>query len=65
MNGLWFGSMMDFKYILGNWFLFLNVIMKSSLKWLDSYLMNFMTHGLLFGEKHAHFLKSPFHFEKK
>jgi hypothetical protein len=50
---------------LGNWFLFLNVIMKSSLKWFDSYLMNFMIYGLLFGEKQAHFLKSPFHLEKK
>jgi hypothetical protein len=37
--------------------------MKSSLKWFDSYLMNFMTYGLLFGEKHAHFLKNPFHLE--
>jgi hypothetical protein len=39
------------KKHLGNWFLFLNVIMKSSLKWFDSYLMNFMIYGLLFGEK--------------
>jgi hypothetical protein len=38
--------------------------MKSSLKWFDSYLMNFMIYGLLFGEKQAHFLKSPFHLEK-
>jgi hypothetical protein len=37
--------------------------MKSSLKWFDSHLMNFMIHGLLFGEKYAHFLKSPFHLE--
>jgi hypothetical protein len=39
--------------------------MKSSLKWFDSHLMNFMIYGLLFGEKQAHFFKSPFHFEKK
>jgi hypothetical protein len=39
--------------------------MKSRLKWFDSYLMNFMTYGLLFGEKQAHFLKNPFHLEKK
>jgi hypothetical protein len=45
--------------------LFLNVIMKSSLKWFDSYLMNFMLYGLWFGEKHAHFFKSPFYLERK
>jgi len=39
--------------------------MKSSLKWFDSHLMNFMIYGLLFGEKHVHFLRSPFHLEKK
>ncbi len=39
--------------------------MNSNLKWFDSHLMNFMIYELLFGEKQAHFFKSPFHFEKK
>ncbi len=39
--------------------------MKSSLKWFDLCLMNFMIYGLLLNEKQAHFLKSPFHLEKK
>jgi hypothetical protein len=55
---------MDLKKHLVNWFLFLNVITKSSLKWFDSYLMNFIIYGLLFVEKQAHFLKSLFHLEK-
>ncbi len=33
----------------------LNVITQSSLKWFDSYLMNFMIYGFLFGEKQTHF----------
>jgi hypothetical protein len=59
---VWFYD--GFQKHLGNWFLFLNVIMKSSLKQFDSYPMNFMIYGLLFSEKQAHFLKSPFHLEK-
>ncbi len=29
-----------------------------------SYLINFIIYELLFGEKQAHFFKSPFHLEK-
>jgi hypothetical protein len=34
--------------------------MKLNLKWFNSYLINLMISGLLFGEKQAHF--SKFHF---
>jgi hypothetical protein len=38
--------------------------MKSRLKGFDSYLMKFMSYGLLFGEKQTISFKSPLHLEK-
>jgi hypothetical protein len=39
--------------------------MKSSLKWFDSYLTNFMHYKLLFGEKRHIFSKVHFILKKK
>jgi hypothetical protein len=38
--------------------------MKARLKGFDSYLMNFITYGLLFGVKIQIFFKTSFHLEK-
>ncbi len=59
-----FGLVDEPQNLLRIWSKFENVIMKARLKGFDSYWMNFITYGLLFGVKTQIFFKNSFHLEK-